>query len=1187
MDYSNVLIRIRAPKDKDGVRYPIEAQIDRSGSWRGESEFHLDALDVRRQSMEDYGSALAGQLLNASIRRALEQAGIGQPGRRVRVRLQVDEDVSGLNNVRWERLYLPIGGKPWPIAISPEVPFSRYIAQERRDATPPDDTVFRVLLAIANPSDLEPKLQLDVPKEIELLFNEFKLQVPTARFRIRVLPGRSGLSEGLKTQITMAGWEIAEGAASLDNISKWLHRDNEYHALHVISHGNFNPALKQGILYLEKEDGTGEKVKDYELQSWIHPKLQLVVFQACKGVGVSPDGEPPYVGIAPMVVGFGVPAVVAMQDFILMEDARAFSSAFYRALMRDGFVDVAVNEGRQAMGHAAGRSDSSIPALFMRLEDGRVWRADPVRQDVANTIDQLGDGPKSLPLKAIQHLRGLDYDPAQGPEGPLFEVGARLSELVKERWLTCFTGPAGFDKTAQLQLQFLRLGKDYLEARSDTAPVWLAITELATWGRAVTAATDLRGMLQAIAARRAVPRELVGRTFAFLVQADQDITDQMSQQAIDTLLLLIERFPGSHALLIYDEMALGNLARQLTGDGNGQSRAGQAQTTGPEGRPGLAASEVAVVVVQPIAWTDLRPYLISEGEEELAAVIEQRQLTDLAATPWVLGSLRALASRGRLPTNRADALSLIASSQLVAFDTQKAPRSCAEQALEQIAWRLQFDRARALDSDTLLAIIAEVRNRRDFRFVDLYGELIRRTVLAPSGEDGVRFTYPAVQAYYAARYLQKSSRKLAYLEDITAALGRYSRVRHWEDVLVALAGLQETTHDRILLLQAIVWGSTLAEGEQVFLAGRMYMEMSTHVEADDQTLMQSAVVRQIVDTLVWRMRPDPQRSYADRRQAAERLSQIRHPQAIEHLVSLAVDRVDRHGAKPAFDNAGMRMVAVAGLLAQYEATQAFVARARPDLQPLVDAWWGMANRKFQPIVDILNKRDPSESAVAAFALAQAGMEIGGPPLLELFFTLLAGEQNDATVELTWVMAEVFGRQESRWLFDHVIAPWLAKNPSPDRRLCYVIQKYGQAPSGSGVREYLDACLRDRQMVAQDRALRALSKVSDPQTNAWLLELCYAIIANNWEAVLKSGRLGIDQPPNGKGAWRLTQASLEILRDIGNEKSIEKIRASWLLFDAELFQLAFQVAEQLYWRVTGGLAIEDFNAIAIRRPEREK
>ena len=622
--YTDVLIRICGAKKEDPSLFPVEAQIDGSGSWRGESAFDFGKLDPGKQTKEEYGVLLGKQLLNASVARALEQAGVGQ-GKPVRIRLTIDEEVSAPHWIRWERMYLRVGGADWQVSTSPDIPFSRYISVERPDSDPPADNAFRLLFAVANPRDLTDAQKIDVGAEISRLLDEFERALPTTRFRLVIMPGQSGLPDAVKARLKRANWGLADGPSSLDNISEWLHRDGGYHGLHIICHGNFNPAAGSGVLFLEGADCASAKIKDYELQAWIHPKLQLMVFQACKSAALVPEGDPPFVGIAPKMVKAGVPAVVAMQDFILMSDARAFAAAFYRGLLRDGYVDAAVNEGRGAVPSAADRVDSTIPALFMRLKGGRLWRPDPVRQEVWDTREHLGELPKPLPLQVVQHVRGLDFDASLGPDGPLYDAAERIKELVDTNWLTCITGPPGFDKTALLHFEYKRLADKYLVDESAAAPFMIAWSELADWGRFRSGSTpgDVRGNMQAVAARRAPPPELAGRQFVFLIESDRDLTEQADTQAVDTLLQLLKSFPRSRAVLVYDEASLDVLKERLaSGAGNG--------TTGP----------VALLVVQPMEWPDLKRFLIAGNESELAQAIEDRHLSDIANAPEDFAELR-------------------------------------------------------------------------------------------------------------------------------------------------------------------------------------------------------------------------------------------------------------------------------------------------------------------------------------------------------------------------------------------------------------------------------------------------------------------------------------------------------------------------------------------------------------------
>ena len=95
-----------------------------------------------------------------------------------------------------------------------------------------------------------------------------------------------------------------------------------------------------------------------------------------------------------------------------MDDARVFAAAFYRELMQDGMVDVAVNTGRRAIKSRGG--DWSIPALFQRLATGKLWSADPVREAVwANRLKIHGRAgvPETMPLKVVQQANGIRYNP--------------------------------------------------------------------------------------------------------------------------------------------------------------------------------------------------------------------------------------------------------------------------------------------------------------------------------------------------------------------------------------------------------------------------------------------------------------------------------------------------------------------------------------------------------------------------------------------------------------------------------------------------------------------------------------------------------------------------------------------------------------------------------------------------------
>ena len=264
------------------------------------------------------------------------------------------------------------------------------------------------------------------------------------------------------------------------------------------------------------------------------------------------------------------------------------------------------------------------------------------------------------------------------------------------------------------------------------------------------------------------------------------------------------------------------------------------------------------------------------------------------------------------------------------------PRSCAERALERIAWRMQWGRRSILGGESLYEILAAVRDNREFRLGDLKDNLVRSGLLATAGEDGIRFRYESLQAYYAARYLAAAPDRQDLIEDITASLGHVSRARWWENTLVTMAGLPGQSSEG--LLQAILAGSTLVEGDQVYLASRCFLDTRTldTAKADGAP---APVVDQIVDALIWRSHPGNLRPYADRKRAATALAELRHPNAIPHLVSLASEELATGwGTEKRYEFSGIRLIAVNGLMLMQDAANAYVLDKRPALANVLTAW---------------------------------------------------------------------------------------------------------------------------------------------------------------------------------------------------------------------------------------------------------
>ena len=295
-------------------------------------------------------------------------------------------------------------------------------------------------------------------------------------------------------------------------------------------------------------------------------------------------------------------------------------------------------------------------------------------------------------------------------------------------------------------------------------------------------------------------------------------------------------------------------------------------------------------------------------------------------------------------------------------------RGRAEQVLSRMAWRMQSNRQNSLTGIEIYTILADVRGNRDFQLQQFLEAILKNSeLLVWSGTEGVSFAYPALQWHYCAKYLNTAPDWKRNLEDITASLGRLSRVRWWEYTLVVLAGLTDNPDS---LLRKILAGSTMTEGEQVFLAARCLHEAGRTQRSRGNAIGQD-VVDQIVDALMWRSRSENVRSTPARRKAIEALSLLAEQRTIPHLVSLAIRKVRRdwEGQK-AYDYSSVRLAAVQALFGMQEEALEYVAgdkkfQSDQPIQHLLDAWLKLDVVKLS---ELLNVGDGGVSAVAAFAL---------------------------------------------------------------------------------------------------------------------------------------------------------------------------------------------------------------------------
>jgi CHAT domain/WD domain, G-beta repeat len=336
-----------------------------------------------------------GQVLFAGLLGAGEVAGryraaaavAAERGEGLRVVLRVDDPV--LAGLPWEAMYdraagayvcrqdqlvrhVPVASVPTPLRVEPPL---------------------RILGVVSSPRGLPP---LDVDKEQEQL----------ARALAR--PVREGLAE--------VCWAPSATWADLQD----LLLDGQWHVLHFIGHGDFDPGRDEGMLALTCEDGRADLVAAHRMVDLLRqarPMPRLVVPNSCSGAAAGVSDL--FSGTSAALVRGGVSAVAAMQYEISDGAAVAFARGFYAAIARGRGVDDAVSSGRVAI---LGTGDRTLewvtPVLYLRGHDTRLFTLPAPAQDTGSkdTVGARGGGAAGTGSSGAAR-RGPRGDGPAGPAG--------------------------------------------------------------------------------------------------------------------------------------------------------------------------------------------------------------------------------------------------------------------------------------------------------------------------------------------------------------------------------------------------------------------------------------------------------------------------------------------------------------------------------------------------------------------------------------------------------------------------------------------------------------------------------------------------------------------------------------------------------------------------------------------------
>ncbi|MGC9395150.1 MAG: PQQ-binding-like beta-propeller repeat protein [Anaerolineae bacterium] len=342
-DFVDMEVRV-FPLEPGG--YPVEITLgDEQNFPRGYLDAGLADWISSGNLATDGQQLFAALTADANLHNAWARAR-GQAPRR-RIRLRIDLAAPELHVLPWELLQ---EDDLW-LSANASTPLSRYIPVAEPWGEGVEERPLRVLSAVVNPTDLSEYglPALDVVQEKAALEEAF-VEVPDTTLHL----------DFLDAPITLLRLECAlqEG----------------YHILHIVGHGTFNARKGKGALCLQDDGGLTVLADDEALVAMLArqgARPRLVLLAACQSATRSTSDA--FVGMASRLIASGVPAVIAMQASVSLTTTQQMSEIFYRRLVEHGAVDLALNEARSAL-LTANRPDAAVPVLYMRLQDGQLFR---------------------------------------------------------------------------------------------------------------------------------------------------------------------------------------------------------------------------------------------------------------------------------------------------------------------------------------------------------------------------------------------------------------------------------------------------------------------------------------------------------------------------------------------------------------------------------------------------------------------------------------------------------------------------------------------------------------------------------------------------------------------------------------------------------------------------------------------
>ena len=340
---------------------PPPVEVDLAADTLNAALSDLEAKNLYIDEQIELGKVLADRLLPAGAIRDNFVAAVKAAGTNEGVRLRLLIGDVALQQIPWEYTYLPIGPGPADrshfLVLQPKVSLVRHppMANPVPGLALSDPDQLRLLALLASPQAQGlPKLNLKAERRmLEKALGDFKVN-----------------------GVTLTWKPVVEEATEADLDQQLAHKPDIFH---FAGHGQFDEREQTGSLLLLKDKATQEPA--YLPAAVVAAKLaaagvRLAYLGACESSKVE-EGRFGWTGVAPALIGAGVPAVLAMQYEIQDEMAAIFSEAYYVTLAAGLTVDEAVTMGRLAVFAKSTEKgvEWGVPTLYLRATDGVLFPA--------------------------------------------------------------------------------------------------------------------------------------------------------------------------------------------------------------------------------------------------------------------------------------------------------------------------------------------------------------------------------------------------------------------------------------------------------------------------------------------------------------------------------------------------------------------------------------------------------------------------------------------------------------------------------------------------------------------------------------------------------------------------------------------------------------------------------------------